>query len=132
MQIFKLEYVHFTSPVKSHSVQQNPDIKMAGNKDKIQTNTEDVAQFPPPAPPVHQRRSTFASWRGEWYLESHFCTCFLALSASLLMLVQHQLSASPSSTEASENNMHGTSVRITGQTDFTKHHWLKIINTSYE
>ena len=108
---------------------------MAGNKDKIQTNTEDGAQFHTHThthPPVHQRRSPFASWRGEWYLESHFCTCFLALSASLLMLVQHQLSASPSFTEASENNTHGTSVRITGQTDFTKHHWLKIINTSYE
>jgi len=45
MQIFKLKYVHFTSPVKSHSVLQNSDIKMEGNKDKIQTDSEDVALF---------------------------------------------------------------------------------------
>lgn len=47
MQIFKLEYVHFTSPAKKHSVLQNPGIKMAGNKEKIQTDTEDVAHFFP-------------------------------------------------------------------------------------
>lgn len=80
---------------------------MAGNKDKIQTDTEDVAQFlPRPSPP----KKSLCFMRGEWHLESEFCTCFLALSASLLVLVQHQLGASPSFTPQKTlgRDMHGT------------------------
>lgn len=120
MQIFKLEYVHFTSPVKSHGMLQNPTAKWQETKTGFKLTLKMELNF---FPPLHQRRSPFATWRGKWHLDSHFCTCSLVLSASLLMLVQHQLGARPSFTRASENTLHWTSASSVNQTFWNTSGW---------